>query len=104
MLKPKAFSPRQREFWNQIRDFIHDGGGWITSEPHTSLVRFEAMPGSNLPELLSSRGYDVIGAGSGERLLPTCHTIKQAGSASLLKTQTIAPTAVDIFQFKLPFD
>ena len=102
--KPKAFGQAERKFWDRLRDFIHEGGGWITSEPHTSLVRFECLPASSLPELLRSRGYDVVSAGSGERLLPSAHAIKQAGNVTSMTTQNVAPATVEIFQFGLPFD
>ena len=102
--KSKAFGQAERKFWLRLRDFIHEHEGWITSEPFTSPVRFECMAGSEIPEDLRARGYDVVGAGSGERLLPTSQTVKQAGNVTSMTTQNVAPATVEIFQFKLPFD
>jgi hypothetical protein len=101
--KPKAFSQAERKFWDRLRDFIHDGGGWITSEPHTASIRFECCPESDLPELLRARNYDVLGAGSGERLLPLTQVIRQTGSVIRMTTQHVAPATVEIYQFTLPF-
>lgn len=103
MPSPKALAQAEREYWNRLNDFIRRNGGWTTSEPHTSLIRFECLPSSILPELLGGRGYDVIGAGTGERLLPTSHTIKQTGNVTSMTVQNVAPATVEIFQFKLPF-
>jgi hypothetical protein len=102
--KKTALSQAERKFWDRLRDFIHEGGAWITSEPHTNPIRFECMAGSEIPEDLRARGYDVVGAGSGERLLPTSQTVKQAGNVTSMTTQNVAPATVEIFQFKLPFD
>jgi len=102
--KPRPFSEAERKFWDRLRDFIHEGGAWITSEPHTNPIRFECIAGSEIPEDLRARGYCVVGAGSGERLLPTSHTIKQTGNVTSMTTQNVAPATVEIFQFGLPFD
>jgi hypothetical protein len=102
--KPKAFSEAERKFWDRLRDYIHQSGGWITSEPHTDPIRFECLPASSLPELLRGRGYDVVGAGSGERLLPSTQVIRQAGNVTALTVQNVVPTVVEVYQFQLPFE
>jgi hypothetical protein len=102
--KPRPFGQAERKFWDRLRDFIHEGRGWITSEPHTNPIRFECMAGSEIPEDLRARGYEVIGAGSGERLLPTSHTVKQAGNVTALTVQNVVPTVVEVYQFQLPFE
>jgi hypothetical protein len=72
MHKPRPLSAAQREFWNQLRDYIHQNEAWVTSEPHVPLIRFEWLPLSSLPDLMRNRGYDVVGAGcaKGFRLQP----------------------------------
>jgi hypothetical protein len=103
--KPKSqgFTDKQREFWSELRDYIHFNQAWVTSEPHTALVRFECLPGSILPDLMRRRGYDVHSAGTGERLLPVSRTVQQAGNVTTITTQEIVPTVVEIFEFKILF-
>jgi hypothetical protein len=102
--KPRPFGHAERKFWDRLRDYIHQNDAWVTSEPHVNIVRFECLPASSLPGLLRGRGYEVVSAGSGERLLPSTQTIKQAGNVTSMTLQNVAPATVEIFQLKLPFD
>jgi hypothetical protein len=72
-------------------------------EPHTSLIRFECEPASELPELLKAKGYNVLPAGTGERLMPVTETITEHGRTNTITRQQVAPTMVAAFEFKLPF-
>src|SRR5207245_7353507 len=94
--KPQAFDPKERAYWGA---YIEANDGFTTSEPHTSTIRFESLPLSSLPDLLRSRGFDVINAGTGERLLPSTIT-ETRGHRSVVNTQTIT-TTVSIYYFQL---
>jgi chaperone required for assembly of F1-ATPase len=101
--KPKAFSERQREFWNQLRDWVHQNEGWIVSEPHTPLIRFECRAESELPQLLRAKGYDLNSAGTNERLMPVTELVREHGCIRRVARDHIAPQMVSVFEFKLPF-
>jgi hypothetical protein len=58
-----------------INDFVTDHGGWMVSIPGEVEMRFEAMPGSALPDELRKLGYIVVPTGTTERILP--HAVAQ---------------------------
>jgi len=100
--KPKAFDPEERAYWDELKDYIHGNDAFVTSEPHTNVIRFECLPDSSLPQLLDARGFDVIGAGTGERLLPAT-TTETRGNRAYVNQQTV-PTTVSIYYFQLFVD
>jgi hypothetical protein len=102
-IKPKkSFTIQQRKWWERLNTYIRNNDGWTTSEPGTSLIRFETRVDSSLPELLRSAGHDVRDAGVAERLMPITETLKQHGGNITVTREHIAPQQVLIFEFRLP--
>jgi hypothetical protein len=62
-------------------------GGWLTSIPGDPLMRFEAVPGSTLPDDLRAKGYEVTPAGSTMRIDPNA-------TAAIMRTE--------VFELTLP--
>ncbi|RXH15220.1 hypothetical protein [Bradyrhizobium guangzhouense] len=56
--------------------FVADRGGWVTSTPGASAVTIDVLPGSTLPDELSTAGYRVERIGEGERILPGSVVVK----------------------------
>jgi hypothetical protein len=101
--KSKALDEQQREFWGALNNYIRENEGFTVSEPHTPLIRFECRAGSDLPQLLRAKGYDVNSAGTNERLMPTSNIVKQYGGVTAITAQNIVPTIVEVYIFRLPF-
>jgi hypothetical protein len=97
--KPKGFFLKEKEFWNELRDYIHRNEAHVTSEPHTAVVRFECLPQSSLPQLLDAGGFDIVGGVTGERLWPSVIT-ETRGSQTFVNSQVV-PTVVCVYQFAL---
>ncbi len=53
-----------------LNDFIAERGGWLISIPGEPVMRFEARPGSSLPDELRGWGYVVRHVGETERIVP----------------------------------
>jgi hypothetical protein len=60
----------RKQLFNQINNFIRERNGWVTSVPGDTIVRFETLPDSSLPEELCELGYGVVPDGEGQRILP----------------------------------
>ena len=101
--KPKTLDQKQRKLWQALNSFISEHGGWMVSQPDTEPLRFECRSESELPESLRDLGYDVVSAGTGERLLPVIHeTIRQDGGVTRITVQHVAPIVVSVFEIRLP--
>jgi hypothetical protein len=75
---PKIDERKKR--FEGINEFVTDHGGWMVSIPGEVEMRFEALPGSALPDELRKLGYIVVPTGTTERILPMA--IKQAMTMS----------------------
>lgn len=56
---PKV-SEKRRRLWQAVSDFIHAGGGWVTSPPFGRFVRIECNQGSPLPVELEKAGWHSL--------------------------------------------
>lgn len=66
----------RKERFERLNQFVQARGGWVTSVPGApDPLRFEALPGSPLPDQLIALGYDVVKTGESQRILP--HAIRQ---------------------------
>jgi len=54
--------------FDYINNYIGERGGWMTSVPGDRDMRFEAMPGSPLPDQLRELGYIVTPVGVTQRV------------------------------------
>jgi len=99
--KPVGFSKLEREYWAKLNDFIRENSGWATSQPDVPKMTFECEISSELPELLRRRGFDVLPAGTAERLLPTSETVTENGTTRKVIRQHVVPTTVSVFEFAL---
>jgi hypothetical protein len=100
--QPPQERARQRAKWEILDRYISAGGGWIVSVPGSLPLRFEAEPGSILPEFLRSRGYIVQDSGLAERLLPKTEIIKLNARGDIASREGLAPAMVGIFHLDLP--
>jgi hypothetical protein len=68
----KALSsvPDRKEKHAALVQFITKRKGYVTSIPGEPELRFEALPGSTLPDELTELGYAVTEIGEGQRILP----------------------------------
>ena len=97
--KPIGFDVKEQEFCNELRDYIHRNEAFVTSEPHTNTIRFECLPQSSLPQLLDSRGFDVVNAGTATRLMPS--TVTEARGNQTFVSHNVVPTVMDVWRFQL---
>jgi|SRR5262249_13060138 len=67
---PDDETKQRQELFDSLNHYIHKNGGWLTSVPGARTVRFEVLPGSDLPEKLRALGFGVRPAGSATRILP----------------------------------
>jgi hypothetical protein len=65
---PEIDARKQR--FEGLCEFIQARGGWMTSIPGDREMRFEALPGSPLPDQLAALGYIVEWTGETQRILP----------------------------------
>jgi hypothetical protein len=72
---------RKRRF-RDINAYIAQRGGWMTSVPGAREMRFEALPGSPLPDRLRGLGYIVERTGESQRILPNAIVEKFETSSS----------------------
>jgi hypothetical protein len=89
MAKASPISKRQRALWEALNSFIQRNGGWVTSQPDCSPIRFECPINYPLPTLLEGMGYTLAESGTAERLLP-------------IDGGQIGPTTVAVWVFDLP--
>jgi len=52
---------------------------------------------------LARRGYVLLPAGLGERLLPVTETITERGGTTKITREQVGPATVATHEFKLPF-
>ena len=72
----RKVSEKRRRLWSALNDFIHAGGGWVTSPPFGRFVRIECNQGSSLPVQLEKAGYSLRHAGMTTRIDGgTFHTV-----------------------------
>ena len=64
---PKV-SEKRRRLWQAVSDFIHAGGGWVTSPTFGRFVRIECNQGSSLPVELEKAGHSLRHAGMTTRI------------------------------------
>jgi hypothetical protein len=57
-----------------LNKYIDARGGWLTSVCGDPLMRFEALPGSDLPDDLRAKGYIIDQIGTTTRILPAGNT------------------------------
>jgi hypothetical protein len=53
-----------------LNKWVTERGGWLVSVPGAAEVTVECLPDSNLPNDLRALAYNIVAAGSGERILP----------------------------------
>ena len=97
------FNQRQRSLWEAVHSYIVEHRGLVTAQGYTSPIRFECKAGSELPEKLRRLGYDLKNAGNTDRLMPVIEEMREDGTMRTITRQHVAPTTVEIFEFKLPF-
>src|SRR5689334_21332239 len=73
---------KRKELHAGLNRFINDRGGWLVSIAGDPVMRFEALPGSSLPETLSDLGYTVLEAGTTQRVLSVGHTERLSQTSS----------------------
>lgn len=56
--------------FDKLNAFVNSRNGWITSIPGAAEVSIECLPGSELPDELRERGYELEESGEGQRILP----------------------------------
>jgi len=66
----------------------------IVSEADTNLIRLQCLPSSELAEVLRRCSFDVLPAGTAERLLPVTETIIEHGGIRKVVRQHVVPTTV----------
>ena len=59
-----------------LNTFIDEHGGWLVSIPGAPVMRFEAAPGSSLPEDLRGKGYVVTPVGDTMRVTPNAGIVQ----------------------------
>lgn len=59
---------QQKKLWTALAQFIREQGGWVTSIPGLSPLRFEAMEHSKLPLELTKLGYVLLSRGTTTRI------------------------------------
>jgi hypothetical protein len=64
-----SLDQRKRQF-RDLNNYINGHGGWLISIPGDLKMRFEALPGSALPDQLRALGWRVERTGESERILP----------------------------------
>jgi hypothetical protein len=100
MPKSRPFTEKDRLEWEYWREYISDNGGYVTSTPEVQTIAFQVKPDSTLPQLLESAGLSLSNAGVAERLLPS--VIEEQRGSRTINTQSIVPTKVSVWTFKLP--
>src|SRR5271170_4246713 len=93
--KPRGFTQGEREFWAKLNDFVRENGGWTTSQPDVSTLTFQCEPSSDLPALLTRKGFDVIGVGDATRLLPS--TVTETRGNRTFVSHSVVPTVVSVY-------
>jgi hypothetical protein len=100
MLKYRGFTKKDQELWEFLNQYITDNEGWLVSRPELHTLTFQCRLDSTLPELLRSAGYDVVNAGTAERLLPSVIDERRGGNT--IATQSVSPCEVAVYSFDLP--
>ena len=93
---------RRRALWEALEIYISKNGGWVTTMPGASPVRFEAEPGSTLPELLRSMGYELHDSGVAERFLPQPETVRLNARGETVVREHLVAAQVQAWEFRLP--
>ncbi len=70
-----------------VNTFITDKGGWMTSVAGSKVMRFEAAPGSALPDDLRALGYVVTPVGTTQRIVPNDIAVEKAADLSSMPPQ-----------------
>jgi hypothetical protein len=70
----------RKALFERINAFVTERGGWLVSIRGAVEMRFEALPGSPLPDQLAALGHIVVPTGTTERILP--HAVAQAMTMS----------------------
>jgi hypothetical protein len=60
-MRPDDALTARKKLFASLLSHITKAGGWLTSVPGDPLIRFEAMPGSRLPDDLRERGFTPDG-------------------------------------------
>jgi hypothetical protein len=99
-----------------LNDYINKAGGWLVSVPGDVDMRFQALPGSGLPDALLNLGYIVEPIGETQRILPHAVTERfEMSSSGALVSPTENSTkpvttrvthagiaVVDLFDLRMP--
>jgi hypothetical protein len=64
----EKISGQRKELWAALNQFITENGGWTTSVPGYSPIRFEATEHSRLPLELTKLGYTLLPRGTTTRI------------------------------------
>jgi hypothetical protein len=91
---------REQTLWNNINTTIRLGGGWVTSQPGIRQVRFEAVAGSSLPDVLREANHHVIEMGSHTGLRPS--VVTEYRGVKAFKTRVVQPGEVLVYALELP--
>jgi hypothetical protein len=60
---------KRTELFLRLNKLISEAGGWTTSVPGATKLRFEVIPGNALPDILAEAGWQLTSAGDGERII-----------------------------------
>jgi hypothetical protein len=61
---------KRKERFEALNQYIRARSGWMTSVSGDPDMRFEALPGSTLPDQLRDNGYEITETGTTQRILP----------------------------------
>jgi hypothetical protein len=102
--QPPAERDRRAKLWAALHAFVRNHGGWITTQPNALPARMEALPDSELPELLRAKGWLVTDGGQSDVFLPEKAEITLAGgrTPSKITTDRLVATTVSLWQIDLP--
>jgi len=63
----------RKELFEALNHWIRARNGWLVNVPGDPDMRFEALPGSTLPDQLRASGYAVTETGHTQRILADGH-------------------------------
>ncbi len=97
---------KRKERHAALNTLITERGGWLTSIAGSTTMRFEAVPGSPLPDDLRALGYVVTLVGTTQRIIPHAITVEIAAertSMPPLRCETHAGVVeAIIYEMKAP--
>jgi hypothetical protein len=97
MAEPKH--PFNQKLWDDLNQTIREGGGALTSPPGNRM-KFVASLDSELPDELRGCGWDIVPAGTEQRLWPFVERVPAGGGQFIIREHVTEHT-VAVFEFDI---